>query len=840
MTRERKHLLSRTQKKNLLPSPPSLVLDTIKDLAPNIYPDPQPIVDDEPQPHLPVPISLHTILSNHIHAMTVGVQVEAELALSTGEILHLRSRGYTTKSVERWAQCLLEESSVVAASLLRDKNELPPLFLILLFLRRKHMRSAALGVIVRHLQFRVELEDIDWSSLKMILIRLLRHARRVWPEVIPWIATFYSTEASRIYRDMNSKGRPSVKSTEVTQFSNAMLELISLPTTVDSLKNAVHQEKAQFRVLQFMDSCQPALVITRAGFRATARNQLAHPKTDQEREWAMLKGSGWPPWKENRNAMDEEKGYEFGSSRASQILHRMYEAGYAPSEWEHVLQTYAGWDTDGSPTIQWRTSFPHVSTAIRPRMLGSLRWAARVRATRTRREAWACFLAYEASECAASPEVYFAMFEKLHAPEMTHRDPSDNHTPEHPDSRLPGDTIEVLPEDPSPLHRIYLDEPVPTFEQLYHRMMTKQVPLSNRLVAFLVGTLPDFSTTLDLLVARQSEFDGGLKCLLEGSISPKDELPVPNYFFSAFIQFLCRFGRLSRAPSTTPLSLPIDSEDHHLRLQTDPHYMIEYASTLMMHYKPRYIPAWTAYVEAIQHYYRNSLKHIESHRKEDNANLRAASHVEQYRTVCNVFQTLEEIDVDPNGRLFKIFCTVARIAAHSACQGRLSQDDTRYVLSTAPRFIRIAFHDLIAADMNLNNPDQSQLKGHVTPHIPDVTVLHLYVRTLGMLRDHEGLYSLSIWMAAHHQQIEALAHTQEQSLKLFLTLVAMRAALEGKLQSGIDRECASEELVELVKAQIESVEVWWWPSAKQVDAYTQNPYGTHSLSESLFGLSTRG
>src|SRR6202041_1208945 len=109
---------------------------------------------------------------------------------------------------------------------------------------------------------------------------------------------------------------------------NRFLALLSKPTSLCPKLSIPFQEKAQFDVLRSMANNVPPLIITQEGYRAVARVQLARKKTAQEQEWARLKARSWPPWKENRTAMDEEKGVEFGFSRASRIMSQMHQAGY--------------------------------------------------------------------------------------------------------------------------------------------------------------------------------------------------------------------------------------------------------------------------------------------------------------------------------------------------------------------------------------------------------------------------------------------------------------------------------------------------------------------------------
>lgn len=170
--------------------------------------------------------------------------------------------------------------------------------------------------------------------------------------------------------------------------------------------------------------------------------------------------------------------------------------------------------------------------------------------------------------------------------------------------------------------------------------------------------------------------------------------------------------------------------------------------------------------------------------------------------------------------LFQRLCMVARNATQAAYENRLSYTDKHYVLSTAPRVVRVAFNDLVGADIDATDPNHIHQEHPISPHIPDSGVLHIYVRTLGVLRDYEGLYSLSIWVTTNHKEITASAQAQQRGLEpLYLMLVALRASLEGHLGPKHDTRYASPELVALVKERIESVEGWGWPSDKQVDEY---------------------
>lgn len=752
------------------------------------------------------PISLYNILSRYIETITASPWAESELQLTQQELAVLDAKGYSQKNVKRWVSCLRTENSVTAAEIFRPGNPMPPLFLVLLFLQRKRMKTFALGIVLRHVELRLQLERVSWKELKILVIRMIRHARRVWPESIPWIASVFTSEATRIFDGAGDNGALSANMlSDVTHFSNAFLSLLSLPASLHPILSALHQEKAQFQVLHFMASRAPALIVTRTGFRAVVRNQLAHKKTLEEREWAKLKRESWPPWKENRNAMDEEKGYEFGTSRASRILHRTYEAGYEGRRWENIAKIYSGWDTDSSPTIQTRTSLPDMSVQYKNQTrLETLLWAGRVRTTRTRREAWACFLEYEASGAPARQEVYRAMFEKLYYPELEETEPE----PGRPDTMLlPGDSKEVLPDPSSPLTLVYLNEPIPSFEQLYYRMADKGVRPTNRFLAYLVQTSRNYAMVMRLLESAKDDFGGGIRSLLEGSyVSKPENQKLPGYMSAAFIHFLCYFGRFTRPLTAVPPLL--SGEDHKESLNTDRHYLLEYAHAILLHCRPHYRPAWTVYMRKVVF---DGTK-LEGHRRHDIS--------VQYRIIGDLVDKMKEEYIDLDDEQFRLVCLAIVFAAQHALRGDMSKEDTQHVFTKGAREMRTTFHTLVSANLDTNSHASTRKTDLIPPHIPAPTVLHVYVRALGILRDYEGLYSFATWAASHHAEITARANAQHSGPQaLFRTIVALRAGLEGVLQEG--QPAASKDLVELIRVQIESIEEWDWPSEKDVERYKQ-------------------
>lgn len=768
--------------------------------------------------------SLHTMLTRYLGHLTAADTKDTPFICTPHEHKLLQHEGLAQEAVQTWASSLLERESTIAARMFQRGVAPPPFYLVLLFLRREHIRRYALGVVLNHISSRLDSEEIGWDTLKTLAVRILRHARRMWPESLPWISTILVDKAATMYENSSTASSEPRDSTRITCFSNNLLSLLSLPSSLRPMIASQHQEDAQFRILQFMAGYDRSIAVTRTGFRAIARIQLTHAKTEQERDWAELKGPSWPPWKESRTAMDEDKGYAYGASRASKILHRMFEAGYAARSWEEVAEVYAGWDTDLSPTIQTRALLPYGFRGDHTHRL----WAARIRTTRTRREAWAAFLAHETSNVGTHEDIYLAMFEKLYYMEVSRKEDGELHQDMHldgsqeaiegPDDQaatlLPGDMKEVLSEPASPLHNVYLSEAVPTYEQLYNRMVSKGMRPTGRLLAFLLETYPDFATLFKLLERCSGDFKGGIGCLLAG---PHDETStihhVPDYVLAAFFRFLCRFGHPTRGISSTAAFL--EPKQHIREFMFNQNYLLEYAYALLLHYKPRYQPIWTAFMERIvfSRFQSNSFYH----EKDSQIGITDT----QYSIVVRLLDTLGSVDVDVEGDLFNLACTATRYAAQAVHRGKFSFSQGRDFLNNRSYQLRTLFHHLVGAHADPEVP--AHLTG-IPPHIPGPAELHAYVRALGVLRDYEGLYSFSTWLTKNNAAVIARARAQHGgSDMLFRTLVALRAATGGWLEEGLDaRPKAPEEIKELIKAQISGVEEWGgWPSQKYVQLYIE-------------------
>ncbi|KAF2738262.1 hypothetical protein EJ04DRAFT_550014 [Polyplosphaeria fusca] len=832
--RRKRFLRSRRLRKRQRKSGPELILGAMNPLSRNLYlpkaysdlryignrrhirgtlrrpprmlPPLQDVSEEQEQ------ITLYTILARYLEEIALRPTSTAEVEFTAAECMLLKIKGYSPTQAKQWASTLVNRFSIQAVQILRRGPENPPFFLVLLYLHRRTITTFSLGLVMRHIEKRLLTEEIEWNAFKILVTRLLRHARTSWPESIPWIASLFTTQAAKVFdKAFDSKyGLPTAKVSEWTRFCNQFLHLLSFPSSIRAFISIPHQETAQFTVLRFMATRDPPLIVTRRGFRAVVRNQLGHAKTPQEQEWARLKGAGWPPWKESHTALDEEKGFEFGMSRAMHIIQRMSEAGYATAKWEEIMGIYAGWDTDHSPTIQTRTLLPHLSPRYKNQsQMEQYLWAGRVQATRTRREAWACFLAYESAGVQAAAVVYGAMFEKLAYPEMdaTEGDPAFKSLAPRDTAPLPGDTKRPWPDSKSPFKLVHIGEPVPSLEQFYHRMRSRGLTPRHRLLAFLLQYTQNFEVAKDIFQSG-ADSHAGLRDIIRGFTDSLEARKLPNYLLTAVIQFLCRFGYYMHEPAERPSNLP--PKDHAQKLFSDRHYMLEYAYTLLVQLCPSNRDAWTRYMRKL----------IQRNWKSEHMSKSQHARLVQYRILFGVVDIIHNTQQTINDGQLRVLATCVTITVGAAVKNQLHDTDKASVLATSSPRLRALFHELVHAHVDPDPDSSTHDSTPLPPHIPDPQALHVYVRALGMLRDYEGLYSFISWACTNHAEItKRVLQEHNGPITWRKTLIALRASFDGGL--AYDSKRAPDDLNELAKNLVQGVEEWGgWPSETEVELYS--------------------
>lgn len=430
----------------------------------------------------------------------------------------LEQRGFQAEDVVCWGWILAADAAdtavkrmhVVANLATYGQDAAPvsalPYFLFTIILRSRMLSGSSLTLLVNVLVIRLQrgvisISDLpDATTAMIILVRLVRHARRVAPAQLPAIAELSGPLLRAEHVSNPSSG---AILSRLTHNYNRMLSIFSIATSQHPFRFITVQQRAQLKVVRQMAMMDPALPVTREGYQAMIKVQLAHKKTSAEQVWARTKASSWPPWRKDTLGISEDVEYPGSQSRALDVLHRQIEAGYMQTDWDRAARVLAGWDTDKSPTIQTRAVLDRapltwlqslIESLIKPvseKRLGSTEapgvWTARIRATRTMREAWVCFCAWDASSApnGRTQSPYLAMFDKL-APRLQKTDPGL--------AQLPGDGKEVHAQSISPRDYLYVPVEPPSFHAFYDKMRLDDVKPGGRLLSLLLDharTLPE-------------------------------------------------------------------------------------------------------------------------------------------------------------------------------------------------------------------------------------------------------------------------------------------------------------------------------------------------------------
>lgn len=319
----------------------------------------------------------------------------------------------------------------------------------------------------------------------IIFIRLMRHARvqtaRYHEPITALLLELIPLAFAGISHAINTQRT-------LSEWCETALKLIAIDTAFHAFRESIHQQVAQLLVLEFMEAHEPPIMITRTGYKALSKVQVKHKKIPAEIFAAQVQKVTWPPWEERtRMGLAVHDDYVDVKSRTLIVLQRMQEAGFALDDYDWANHIVGGRDTDQSPTIQTRRSgvegWASPSTEDGPRT-----WAARVTATRSVREAWMTFCAFDAAVLQKEIKhgvVYEAMLQKLTAPPVK--------LPVSPDSNsLPGDGIEVYPDPELPRDQVYISRPVPSVTGFIDEIAMTGVPLTGRMLSTMLWFCPDF------------------------------------------------------------------------------------------------------------------------------------------------------------------------------------------------------------------------------------------------------------------------------------------------------------------------------------------------------------
>lgn len=842
-------------------------------------------------------VSLQSILGRHmtVHSNEkplLSADWQETVTLSAEEIEFLRRKGYAIEDVVAWADITSEEDTCEAAQKLATRNAAKgvlatPLFVYLNLLRRPDIPGRALRILLECARTifdeRAKLlayPGIDDQPRFLAVLRLLRHARQVWPACMLDIVQLV----------LQSPQQPDLGGTQLSLKShqlNKLMSLVSLSTNERAFKNGDYQEAALIPILRYMSEHEPSLHINRQGYRAVIRIQLAQRKTSDEQQWAELKALSWPPWKEDRTGMDALVTKEVhGMSRASQTLTRMREAGYRPLRWEQLAQVHAGWDVDGTPTIQTRVRLdeprPRLSRYSSEPMAESARWAARITSTRTVQEAWACYLAWEDEHMPSDQDVFLATAVKLREeqrrPHIERRRASQA-AQQKVWPLFPGDARELSPLPPSTHLETYTRTRPPTLENFYEELKGRDIQLRGHALAFFIRharTLP-----FGLAVLRDSaKRYPGINDILSRVRTP-ELVRVPLVVYTAAVELFARFGEVPMA-EYIPRTIPDDDTGDFIDRNPDLNQRsgIIHAIQLLRLRPETHVHMWNAVHQGltrgpnISRFANVSLRQCND---QDGIDQRAAGMSEDIRRCGGAFQAYRLSryvrDLQARNRVelstsaFCSFCivteyrlaatwTVLQAAEANSRTPQMQQSSAMFdkLISTAKSIyrdrsdldVRMAPHQIfdqlvgVGVKTATSGPDLPRLLT-----VPSPAVLHVYIRTQGWLSRYQSLVELATWMREYRVELlerRKLDRNGDEMMRR--AIIALRVFLERSWLPGTDagidygvmndgsavadtrrrlkafRDPANKDRIKAIKAIVEAVEEWGgWPSDEEVELY---------------------
>ncbi|EGE83414.1 hypothetical protein BDDG_06358 [Blastomyces dermatitidis ATCC 18188] len=801
---------------------------------------------------------------------------DALLTVFNDEVLqYLSDRGYSVDDVMAWAWILTSSEPLQAAMRYKvfekkaHENNLDsakvPLFVLLFTLRRENICATAFKILL--FQTWDILSDSpssdqtpetssspkrsawnrsgDDNTIMILAVRLIRLAGQVWPQAFPSIAALITQTLGTASAENKSSEAYEKKIRGLTVYYNKLLSLLAVPCRLDPYRSAIFQQRAQFQLLREMSKFSPPLPVTREGYQAITNVQLAQKKTTLERQWANFKAQSWPPWKEEKLGIDFERGNEGSESRALKSISHMRDVGYGMTAWEQTAAIYAGWDTDKTPTIQTRTFLPKPNrfrtssssdqTPAQPSSRASIGmtkpgdneryfdlWSARIRATRTLKEAWACFLSYENSGLPPHKAIYFAMAEKI-----TFHDLSQSSHSQLSTEALPGDGKEVFPEPSSPQDVIYVHSEPPTLDDLLQQMISHNIKPSGRLLVLLLTHSKSMETGIGYLLVSNlpdEQKSALVSGLFRGQLENEKFLAeIPDDIFAAFIRLLCRFSVLNEPsaddsntqirqlfpvlffPNKESSISPPDSKRRSIETeQFHRPKALTHAVRLMKSRMPRYFPAWSHFLSALA----TDRVKFSSHRISI-----PMQRVISWWEICRVLQWMQDANVPLQSRGFEIVCSALSrliLAARQDMEGAehglgiienvtnqkdnsvdsLSYSTIHEMVQQSVAFLKRQFDmmELTSGEKLLSSLGLSNEKGgsNIPAMLPSTfeatspSLLHAYARVLGLASDRAGLLTLLRLMSKYEAGVKFASDERMGGKRLVRrTVVAARVFLEG-------------------------------------------------------------
>jgi hypothetical protein len=702
--------------------------------------------------------SLSKVLSEYLTARRVCGEQAADYLLETRTMGYLQSKGYDGHHVLLWSRILsTSDANEMVSAFVSAANSLPspdtpplPTFLLMLILRTKSLNANSLRLLLDYIwKHYVGAPQGSKSSTTtrttgpqtgmIMAVRLVRHARMVWPAALEEIATIATNLIGR-----ESEGTISLRRQQIQNLShiyNRLLSLFALPTSLRPFVSATTQQRAQFCLIRKMTNFKPHLPVTREGFRALTKVQLARKKTEQERKWSQSQALSWPPWKEERLGIENDSEVAGKDSRAAEFMVKMTEAGYSMLHWEKAARIFSGWDTDGSPTIQTRTLIKPGLITLMADARQELKeanhdnhetWAARILATRTHKEAWACFTSYEKSWCGmhgAAP--YNAMLAKLLHIRNEIAQP-DNRTA----SVVPGDCRESWPEPTSPHDFLYVPSNPPMSDEFFDLMTSRGFRPPSYILVDMLDKAESLAVGIKYIDA--CKFPGGTGDCLLGRVQMNASLMramlkfISHGVMAAFVRLL---GRMSLTQDIT-FTLPTVYDSQ--KANPTPEHVAEpfrYAQSLVFALQPCSRPVWYALFQGLR--FRLSLNGFKR---------------QSLAIILDQVFKMDAIGVRLDFDGFKdIGLMLERILVSKYLvmiyQGQECNIAVECVSLCKSVFAAMAYGVSVTSKSDGANSESWLASKHTQLiHSPTAAVLHRMIRILGMAEDETSILALLRWM----------------------------------------------------------------------------------------------
>ncbi|KAI9894266.1 MAG: hypothetical protein M1814_004120 [Vezdaea aestivalis] len=742
--------------------------------------------------------------------------------------LSLDKQGFPAEAVNTWADLLLCNDPEQAAEGLLSLPGQCPAFVFLLIFKRQDHTPKSLRYLLSFSSLRLNgssgeglrIQPLSLQTVGLMTARLAYHARRILPSLLPEIAQLlHGRYVSDEKTQLDGHHR-----LQLNNFFNSLLLLFCRRSTTKPLANAVYNARAQTIILRKMAKFKPNLTISRTGFRALVASHQSLPKTEREHLWAELKSTDWPPWKVDRTSADSELGFHDGISLSHKLIRQMEVTGFPTREWDLAARVLSGWDTDMTPTYQFRhlhdvreISSVAVPTPVLdstnnvadPDPHSELVWAARVKSTRTAQESWTIFSNYlhqRKGVTEKASQIYLELISKIDQEKIlvakARRSERIHSSADF--QNVPGDTPKVFAR-PSTLRE------------------ASDFPSRSRIVALMArdGIKSDSSQFVNAAIKNAVHPATGMKHfrnalgdalnfnleLLDSNFTKATLRDIPDNLLSALVTLFCRFKILLQATDRNQGRWHFLSRQH---LAGNP---TTCAAELLLVWRPQIPGPWHTVLKSLCI---EDLKLV--HAKEEKpAMLRIRNHLSCFDYVWRIFHAMVQEKRIFDTTHFEYVCmcftkTMQAAHLHSLFQYeeakiRLRHPwvDTSALDTPVQAFLQKGLSTILAAFQELTGQDfhglpkredqrvlTDQSGTPILIQVPSLESLHALVQALGMAGEFRSLLNLLKWIRRNEDAIYTAARLERPAhavgeLKRAIRIAARYFILVPRNQDGLLR-----------------------------------------------------